>query len=93
MSINGLRGAGSSHHALLAIFILKTLTLPSFVLLFFEMLSCRNFPVFSGGWKNSTNRDFLRREKDAELFYASEREKSKQNSGLIRNVGYVTFFL
>ena len=32
------------------------------------------------------NRDFLRWEKVAELFYASEREKSKQNSSLIRNL-------
>ena len=33
-----------------------------------------------------SNRDFLRWEKDAELFYASEREKNKQNSSLIRNL-------
>ena len=33
-----------------------------------------------------SNREFLRWEKVAELFYASEREKSKQNSSLIRNL-------
>ena len=33
-----------------------------------------------------SNRDFLRWEKVAELFYAPEREKSKQNSSLIRNL-------
>ena len=32
-----------------------------------------------------SNRDFLRREKVAELFYASERKNCKQNSSLIRN--------
>ncbi len=32
------------------------------------------------------NREFLRWEKVAELFYAPEREKSKQNSSLIRNL-------
>ena len=33
-----------------------------------------------------SNREFLRWEKVAELFYAPEREKSKQNSSLIRNL-------
>jgi hypothetical protein len=32
------------------------------------------------------NREFLRWEKVAELFYVPEREKSKQNSSLIRNL-------
>ena len=44
------------------------------------------FSFVSWRLEKFSNREFLRWEKVAELFYAPEREKSKQNSSLIRNL-------
>ena len=45
-----------------------------------------NMCMISWRLEKFSNREFLRWEKVDELFYAPEREKSKQNSSLIRNL-------
>ena len=47
---------------------------------------CKTHGLKTWRLEKFSNREFLRWEKVAELFYAPEREKNKQNSSLIRNL-------